>query len=232
MIAVSRDAAWIARMRVAAARGGWEFAATGEDSLLDNPDMSAAALLVVDRAAVRGALGRAVAGLRARFPAACIALCFSDSELGTDGVGAGLVSGADDVILKSWADERLFARLSSLRDAVLVSAVRISADGELKAEKRSRRVFHLMRGRWQALELASAEFALLWELLSAEGEAVSRERLLRALREAAGREVEAETVSRRALSLRRALAPWKGKIETVRGGFYRLVSSSRRRSTT
>jgi DNA-binding response OmpR family regulator len=69
-------------------------------------------------------------------------------------------------------------------------------------------------------------------LLQSEGDAVSRERLLDVLRQSAGREVEAETVSRRALSLRRALAPWKGKIETVRGGFYRLVSSSRRRSTT
>ena len=232
MIAVSRDALWIERLRAAAARGGWEFSAVGADFVDQDRGASTRALLVVDRAAVRGALGRAVAGLRERFPHARIALAFSEAELGADGVAAGLASGADEVIAKSWPDERLFGRLSALRDEVLASAVRVSADGELKAEKRSRRVLHLRRGRWQALAVAAAEFALLWELLSLEGEAVSRERLLGALREAAGREVEAETVSRRALSLRRALAPWKGKIETVRGGFYRLVSSSRRRSTT
>ncbi len=189
-------------------------------------------LLVVDRAAVRGALGREVAGLRARFPAAHIALCFTADEFGADGVAAGLVSGADEVIAKSWSDERLFARLSALRAAALASAVRVSADGELKAEKRSRRVFHPAARPLERAPVAAAEFALLWALLQAEGDAVSRERLLDALRQSAGREVEAETVSRRALSLRRALAPWKGKIETVRGGFYRLVSSSRRRSTT
>ena len=232
MIAVSRDAAWIARLRAAAARGGWEFAAVEAGSVLADPGASARALLVVDRASVRGALDRAVAGLRARFPAARIALCFSEAELGAEGVAAGLASGADEVIAKSWPDERLFARLSSLRDAVLASAVRVSGDGRLKAEKRSRRVLHLRRGRWTALDVAAAEFALLWELLAVEGEAVSRERLLAALREAAGRDVEAETVSRRALSLRRALASWKGRIETVRGGHYRLISSARRRSTT
>jgi DNA-binding response OmpR family regulator len=233
MIAVSRDAAWIARLRAAAARGGWGFAAVGADSASKDPEASSRELLVVDRATVHGALGREVAGLRARFPAARIALCFSEDELGADGVAAGLASGADEVIAKSWPDARLFARLSSLRDQVLASKVLVSADGGLKAEKRSRRVFLLKRGRWQTLDVAAAEFALLWTLLSAQGEAVSRESLLAALREAAGREVEAETVSRRALSLRRALAPWKGGIETVRGGYYRLVSSAaRRRSTT
>jgi hypothetical protein len=233
MIAVSRDAAWIARLRAAAARGGWELVAVGEDSVPEDRGAPARALLVIDRAAVRGPLGRAIAGLRSRFPAARIALCFSESEFGADGVTSGLVSGADEVIVKSWADDRLFARLSALRDAVLAAAVRLSGDGALKAEKRSRRVFHLRRGRWEDVNVAAAEFALLWMLLSAEGEAVPRERLLGALREAAGREVGAETVSRRVLSLRRALAPWKGRIVSVRGGFYRLVSSAaRRRSMT
>jgi DNA-binding response OmpR family regulator len=232
MIAVSRDAAWIARLRAAAARGGWEFAASRADPVPEDRNAPTRGLLVVDRSEVRGALGRAISGLRARFPAARIALCFAESELGADGVAAGLASGADEVIAKSWSDERVFARLSSLRDQVLASAVRVSEDGALKAEKRSRRVFRLSRGRWQTVDVAAAEFALLWALLSAEGETVSRERLLGALRDAAGREVEAETVSRRALSLRRSLAAWGGRIETVRGGFYRLVSSSRRRSKT
>ena len=230
MIAISHDAEWIKRLRAAAARGGWDFAAA--EAVPADSGAPPRSVLVVDRAAVRGALGRAISDLRARFPSARIALCFSEDELGADGVAASLESGADEVITKSWTDDRLFARLSGLRDAVLAAEVRISADSELKAEKRSRRVFHFHRGRWRPLAVAAAEFALLWELLSAEGEMVSRERLLDALREGAGREVEAETVSRRALSLRRALSPWKGRIETVRGGFYRLVSSARRRSTT
>ena len=232
MIAVSQDAAWLARLQAAAARGGWEFAIVGADSPRDSK-AAARSVLVVDRAVVRGALRREVAGLRERYPQARIALAFSEAELGADGVAAGLASGADEVIAKSWPDERLFSRLAALRDEVLASAVRMSGDLELKAEKRSRRVFHLKRGRWHELDVASAEFALLWALLCAEGEPVTRERLLAALREAAGREIEAETLSRRALSLRRALAPWKGKVETVRGGSYRLVSSeARRRSTT
>jgi DNA-binding response OmpR family regulator len=233
MIAVSRDAEWLKRLRAAAARGGWEFAAVGTDAVPGGRSEAARSVIVVDRAAVRGALRREVSGLRERFPKARIALAFSEAELGTDGVAAGLASGADEVLAKSWPDERLFARLAALRDEVLAADVRVSADGELKAEKRSRRVFRLGRGRWRELEIASAEFALLWTLLAVEGEAVTRERLLAALREAAGREVEAETVSRRALSLRRALSAWKGRVETVRGGCYRLVSSpARRRSTT
>lgn len=233
MIAVSRDAAWIARLRSAAARGGWELVAVAADSAPEDRGAQSRGLLIVDRAAVRGALGRALSGLRARFPAARIALCFSEAEFGADGVAAGLSSGADEVIAKSYTDERLFARLSALRDAVLAAAVRLSRDGALKAEKRSRRVYHLRRGRWEGMDVAAADFALLWALLSAEGEAVSRERLLGALREIAGRDIGVETVSRRVLSLRRALAPWKGKILSVRGGFYKLVSSeARRRSMT
>jgi DNA-binding response OmpR family regulator len=233
MIAVSRDEDWLGRLRAAAARGGWEFDSFGAEAVPRGRVAPGRALLLVDRAAVRGILSRAVAGLRERFPAARVALCFSEDELGADGVAAGLASGADEVIAKSWTDERLYARLSALRDAVLARAVRVSADGALKAEERSRRAYRLRRGRWEELAVASAEFALLWELLAAEGEPVPRERLLAALREAAGREVEAETVSRRALSLRRALAPWKGKVQSVRGGSYRLVSSAaRRRSIT
>jgi DNA-binding response OmpR family regulator len=230
MISLSRDAAWAERLRRFAARGGWPFAGSERAS-----DDAAAerAVIVLDRAAADGPLPRAVAGLRARFPDAQIVVAFSEDEFGAAGAAAGVDSGADEVVLKSWADARLFARLSSARDAGLAAAVRVSSDGGLKAEHRSRRVFVLRRGRWATLDVPAAEFALLWTLLSVEGAPVSRERLLDVLRRAAGREVEAETVSRRALSLRRALSPWKGRIETVRGGFYRLVpAQSLRRSTT
>ncbi len=230
MISVARDAAWAERLRRFAERGGWPFAAA-ETAPAPGSATGEHALVVLERAAVRGPLTRAVAELRASFPSARIAVAFSEGELGTDGVAAGLASGADEVLVKTWPDERLFARLAAARDAALAAAVRVSADGLLKAERRSRRAFVRARGRWTELPVPAAEFSLLWLLLSHEGSAVSRGRLLDALRDAAGREVEIETVSRRALSLRRALAPWKGKIETVRGGFYRLVSSCRRSRT-
>ncbi|HXS99545.1 MAG TPA: winged helix-turn-helix domain-containing protein [Elusimicrobiota bacterium] len=229
MIAISQDENWLARLSAAAARGGWEFHAAGASAGL--PD-HARALVVLDRAAARGALAKSVAALRGHFPSSRIALACSDAELGADGIAAGLASGADEVIAKSWPDERLFARLSALRDSAEQEKSLMSADGLLKADHRSRRVHVLQRKSWKELPVAAPDFAFLWALLAVEGEAVSRERLLGAVREASGREVEAETVSRRALSLRRALAPWKGKIETVRGGSYRLVSSARRRSTT
>lgn len=229
MIAVSQDEKWLARLSAAAARGGWYFDAASSSAGIGKQSR---ALLVFDRAAARGTLAREVAALRARFPGARIALACSDAELGADGIGAGLASGADEVIAKSWSDERLFARLSSLRAAAEGEQALLSADGLLKADYRSRRVHFLQRRSWKELPVAAPDFAFLWTLLRVEGHAVPRETLLDAVRETVGREVEAETVSRRALSLRRALAPWKGKIETVRGGSYRLVSSARRRSTT
>lgn len=232
MIAISNDTAWLSRLEAAAARGGWDFVAVGAEAVPRDQCAKARALLVLDRAVVRGALARAVAGLRARFPTSRIALACSEAELGADGVAAGLASGADEVVAKTWPDERLFARLTALRGAAELSQARVSVDGLLKADSVSRRVYFLSRRSWKELPVPAPEFAFLWTLLNAEGEDVSRERLLGALREAVGRDVEAETVSRRALSLRRALAPWKGKIETVRGGSYRLVSSARRRSTT
>jgi len=231
MIAVTRDAAWAERLDDFSARGGWPFAAV--DSLPSSEgSASDRTVVVLDRALAGASLPRTVAGLRAMFPSARIILACSEAELGAEGVAAGLVSGADEVVVKSWADARLFARFSSLRDAALASAVRVSVDGTLKAELRSRRVFMRSRARWAELPLPAAEFALLWRLLGAGGEPVPRESLLDALSAVSGREVEYETVSRRALSLRRALAPWKGKVESVRGGFYRLTSSARRRSTT
>jgi len=229
MIAISDDAKWLARLSAASDRGGWRFVAAGAGAGRADHER---ALVVLDRAAARGALARAVAALRARFPAGRIALACSDAELGADGIAAGLASGADEVINKSWPDERLFARLAALRAAAEEEQALLSSDGLLKADHRSRRVHVLQRRSWKELPVAAPDFAFLWTLLRVEGQPVTRERLLDAVRETVGRDVEAETVSRRALSLRRALAPWKGKIETVRGGAYRLVSSARRRSTT
>jgi DNA-binding response OmpR family regulator len=222
MIAVTRDSAWASRLGDFTARGGWRFAVV--DRLPESGGSAAEhALVVLDRALAGATPGRTVAGLRAMFPSARVVLACSDAELGADAVAAGLASGVDEVVVKSWPDARLFRKLSVLRDAALADAVRVSADGSLKAELRSHRAFSRVRARWAELPLPAAEFALLWRLLAAPVEAVSREGLLAALSAVSGREVEYETVSRRMLSLRRALSPWRGTVESVRGGFYRLV---------
>lgn len=230
MIAVTRDAAWAMRLDALASRGGWPFAAidalpAGRGSALER------AVIVLDRASSGPSLSRSVASLRALYPSARVVLACTDAELGAAGAGAGIASGADEVIAKTWSDEKVFAKLSSLRDAALAAEVRVSADGDLKVELRSHRAFVRARTKWSELPLASAEFALLFALLAAEGTPLSRERLLAEMRRADGREVEPETVARRILSLRRALKPWKGEVATVRGGSY-LLASSRRRSTT
>ncbi|MDE2142368.1 MAG: hypothetical protein KGJ84_08160, partial [Elusimicrobia bacterium] len=209
MIAITRDAAWATRLDDLSGKGGWSFAAI--DTLPSSRGSSAEKTLVVlDRTLAGAAPGRTVAGLRALFPSAQILLACSDAELGVDGVAAGLDSGADEVVLKTWTDARLAARFAARRDAALAAAVRLSDDGTLKAELRSRRVFLLARSRWSELPVPAAEFTLLWSLLGARGEPVSRERLLSELSAVSGREVEYETVSRRALSLRKSLGRWKG----------------------
>ena len=101
----------------------------------------------------------------------------------------------------------------------------MSSDGALKAEFRAHRALVKTRGKWKDLALDAADFALLWRLLEREGEPVSREELGEALAEAAGQEREPGTVTRRLTALQKALSSWKGRIETVRGGFYRLTSA-------
>jgi DNA-binding response OmpR family regulator len=224
MIAFTRDAAWTERLRAVAARGGWPFALSAAASAASHMPDAEFAVVVLDRSAAEGSLTRAIAVLRGRYASARLAVALSESEMGADGVAGVLACGADDVLVKSWPDARLFARLSAARDAGLAAAVRVSADGALRAERRSHRVFARARGRWRELPVPAAEFAILWQLLQAAGAPVSRERMLGALRDVVGREVEVETVARRALSLRRALSPWAGRVETVRGGFYRLAA--------
>jgi DNA-binding response OmpR family regulator len=231
MISVTRDAAWAARLGALAARGGWPFFAFVEAPRLRPAADEDCTVAVLDRAAAGSVPGRAVARLRALLPQGRVALACSDAELGADGAAAGVASGADEVVGKSWTDERLLSRLGALRDAALAAAVRVSSDGTLKASLRSRRVHLLRRERWVERPIQAAEFALLWALLGSEGRPLTRERLLAVLREVAGRDVESGNVSRRALSLRRRLAGWKGTLETLRGGFYRLAPPEERTAT-
>jgi DNA-binding response OmpR family regulator len=229
MLAVTRDAAWAARLERLAAAASRPFRA--------QPDLAVArgarapGLVVLDAALCGARASDGVARARALFPDAAVALACADGDLAPGAVDAVLAAGADETLSKSWSDARLGARLAALSDAALAASARVSPDGTLRADRRSQRAYVRRGARWTELGLPAAEFALLWTLLGAGGEPVSREQLIAVLREALGREVEAETVARRALSLRKALGAWGGALESVRGGRYRLVSS-RRRSTT
>jgi len=222
MIVVTRDPSWESRLQAFARRGGWPCKSYRDLPALGRTSPEGA-LVVVDVSVFGGGLIRGVAGLRALCPSAAVVLALTDGEMSPESMKASLASGADEVLGKTWADERIFKRLSAFCDRALAAEARLSADGGLKAEKRSHRAYILARGRWKDLGLHPAEFALLWRLLEREGHSVSREELLAVLKSTLGRDFEAETVARRALSLRKALAGWKGRLESVRGGFYRLV---------
>jgi DNA-binding response OmpR family regulator len=230
MLVLSRDAAWIERLVGLTRRGGWTV-----EARVDLPTRREApaerALIVLDRALAGASPARAVSVLRAEYEMAAVVLACAEDELGPASMAAALSSGADDMVSKSWTDGRLLERLSVLRDGALASEVRVSSDGALKVDRRARRAFVRARGRWTALELSAQDLELLWRLLGGEGQEIERAELVHALRSAFGREVEVETVSRRILALRRALKPWPGSLESVRGGRYRL-ESARRRSTT
>lgn len=224
MIVITRDANWERLMQALSLRGGWAFESRQELSSLGEASRDRV-LVIVDGASFGGAQAHGVVGLRALYASAAIVLALTAEEMSPGSMNEALASGADEVLGKDWPEAKIFARLTAVCDRALASEVRTSADGGLKAERRSHRAYVLARGRWKDLGLSPAEFALLWRLLAREGQAVSREELLAALKSALNRDFEAETVARRALSLRKALSSWKGELESVRGGFYRLVSA-------
>ena len=219
MLVVTRDADWERRLRALAVRGGWALESC--PALPSFVQSSRDRVLVI----LDGADLREAAGLRVRHASATIILALTQDEMSPQSLKEAMSMGVDEVLGKDWAEERLFSRLSSFFDQALAAEVRVSSDGKLKAEKRSHRGYVLVRKSWKDLGLHPAEFVLLWRLLAREAQAVSREELLAALKSALSRDFEAETVARRALSLRKALRSWKGTLESVRGGLYRLVSA-------
>ncbi len=230
VLVISRDAAWVTRLGKVAERGGWPIEARGE-----LPARGAGAfervLVVLDRSLAGAVPARTVAALRELCPGASVALACAEREAGPNVVSEALTSGADETVLKSWSDDRLTARLSTLRDRALATDARVSADGGLSLDRRARRAYARSRAGWLALDVTAPGFELLWRLLEHEGRPVSRAELADALDAAFGREAGPETVSRRILALRRALAPWPGTVESARDGRYRLVSARRRSST-
>ncbi len=230
MLVLSRDENWLSRLERLASRGGWPFESRASMPLSGRAPSPERALAVLDRGLAGAVPAKAVAALRALYPAAAVALAFDTSEMDQDAVTAAVSCGADEVLGKSWSDEKLALRLAALRDRSLAAQSRLSADGALKAERRAHRAYIKTRGRWKELALDAGGFALLWRLLEREGEPVSRAQLGAALASAAGREREFGTVSRRVAALRHELAAWPGAIESARGGLYRLVSAPRRKA--
>lgn len=217
MLVVTRDADWELRLKALCVRGRWDFVSC---RTIPAADQTRETVLVV----VDNSHARSVGALRAHHSSASVVLALASSEMTADTLREALASGADEVLGKDWSDEKLRAKIAAYFDRALAADVRVSGDGTLKAELRSHRAYVSVRDKWKDLKLHPAEFALLWRLLAREGQAVSREELLGTLKSALNRDFEAETVARRALTLRKALRSWKGgKIESVRGGFYRLV---------
>ena len=227
MLVVSRDADWLARLERIALSGGWPFEARAALPAPGRTPPPERALVVLDRSLAGAVPVKAVAALRALYPAAVIAAAFDESELDHAGAAAAVACGADEVVGKFWLDGKLAPKLAAMRDRSLAALARHSADGELKAERRSHRAFIKSRGRWKELPLDAGAFALLWRLLEREGEPVTREALGAVVAGACGREFEPGTVARRLAALKKALAPWSGVVESARGGLYRLVSARR-----
>lgn len=224
MLVVSRDSVWTARLRELAARGGWPVEVRHElpaNLRLPPPER---ALVVLDRALAAGACAKTVEGVRAVYPWASVVLACADGELAPEPMAENLASGADEVLGKPWPDAKLLEKLAVLRDRALAAEERVSADDGLRLERRSRRVYARAGKAWRDLRLAPPDFELLWALLEREGEPVSRARLAHALA-GNGRAVELEAAARRVQALRSRLRPWKGRLLTVRGGGYRLVSA-------
>lgn len=226
MLVVSRDAEWTARLRALASRGGWPIEVRRDPPVADRQPPPERALIIIDRAVASAGCAKTVAGLRAVYPWASVALACVEAELAPGPMTENLSSGADDVLGKPWSDAKLLERLAVLRDRALSSEERVTADGGLRLERRSRRVYARAGERWRDLDLSSGDFELLWRLLAREGDVVMREELAAALGEAAGRAVELEAAARRVQTLRPRLRPWKGRLLTVRGGGYRLVSKA------
>lgn len=228
MLVLSRDGAWLSRLERLAQSGGWPFEARAALPAPGRTPPPERALAVLDRGLAGHAPAKAVSVLRSLYPGVAIVLSFDASEMDHDSVTAAVSCGADEVVGKSWPDDKLAAKLAVLRDRSLFSQTRLSADGALKAERRAHRVHVKARGRWKELVLDAGGFALLWRLLEREGVPVSREELSDSLAAAAGRELEVGTVTRRLAALKKALSAWSGDIEVARGGLYRIVSAPRR----
>lgn len=227
MIVISRDGAWLAKLELVAERGGWPFEARAALPSASRTPPPERALAVLDRALAGASPAKAISALRALYPTAAVVLACDQGEL--KDAAALVTCGADDILDKSWSPDKLSAKCAPQRDRALASQKRVSADGTLKAERRSHRAMIKVRGKWKEAPLDAAGFALLWRLLDREGDAVSREELGAAIAEATGRDRDPGTVARRLSALKKSLSAWKGGI-TARRGSYLLQSL--RRSTT
>ncbi|MBI3289645.1 MAG: response regulator transcription factor [Elusimicrobia bacterium] len=220
MLVISRDARWLGRLQALAERGSWPFEAR---AALPGLAGSERALAVLDRGLAGALPAKAIAALRALYPGAAVALALDDGDMSPDAMTLALGCGADEVLGKSWPNEKLSKRLADLRDRSLSLQSRVSADGTLKAERRAHRALVRARGRWSEVILDAGSFAMLWLLMERDGQPVSRAHLSGALSAAVGRELEAGTLMRRMAGLKKALSSWRGRIVSVRGGLYRLV---------
>lgn len=192
---------------------------------------------------VAASLEKAVAALRSRLPDVLLVdrmlpdgdgleLCATARELGvpvmiltalgsvSDRV-AGLDAGADDYLIKPFEIEELLARMRAL---LRRSTAPIRSVGPLRVDLRRRRVW--ADGR--VVELTAREFDLLAHLVDAEGEVLSRARLLAAVW-ATDHDPGTNIVEVHISRLRTKLGTAGMVVETVRGCGYRLHREGPRR---
>ena len=193
--------------------------ASGEEGLLlarlHRYDAVILDLGLPDRAGI--AVLRALRAAGSRLPILILA-----ARAGPDDVVQGLDAGADDYLVKPFANAELKARLRALvRRGGAIRTEQVVC-GALVVNRLTRRA--LVAGK--ALDLTTREFALLEHLILHAGEVVTRSTLLESIWDMHF-DPGTNVVDALVLRLRRKLAAagQAPRIDTVRGAGYRLVDT-------